>query len=143
MWPSEGSQIAEPWSSLIRGDERSYLPNLVIPLHELSLLFSNFPNTTAYHWSDANLYLLLAVVLQLSPLNVVILSVIGQQMNFNWQARLSVGTAQMDNKLDCLKHKQFFIFLNVVGWLRLPLCSILLLKVHCFTLNFSSYGVTF
>ena len=63
MWPSEGSQIAEPWSSLIRGDERSYLPNLVIPLHELSLLFSNFPNTTAYHWSDANLYLLLAVVL--------------------------------------------------------------------------------
>ena len=46
------TQITCPWSSLIEGDEGSYLPNcnsnLVITLHELSLLFCNFINTSAY-----------------------------------------------------------------------------------------------
>ena len=40
------------WSSLVKGDEVSYLPNcqtnLVIALHAPSLLFWHFINTTAY-----------------------------------------------------------------------------------------------
>ena len=41
------------WSSLVKGDEVSYLPNcqtnLVIALHAPSLLFWHFINTTSYH----------------------------------------------------------------------------------------------
>ena len=41
------------WSSLVEGDEGSFLPNcqanLVIALHALSILFWHFINTTAYH----------------------------------------------------------------------------------------------
>ena len=58
------------WSSLVAGDEGSYLPNgqsnLVIALHALSLLsllFGNFINTTAYLWAYTSLHLPLAVVL--------------------------------------------------------------------------------
>ena len=43
----------EAWSSLVEGDEGSYLPNcqmnFVIALNTLSLLFCKFKNTTAYH----------------------------------------------------------------------------------------------
>ena len=41
--------IARAWSSLEEGGECSYLPNLVIALYTLSLLFCKFINTTAYH----------------------------------------------------------------------------------------------
>ena len=56
-WSLTGNTYREPWSSLVDGDEGSYLPNrhtdLIIVLHELSRLFRNFINTTAYHlgWS--------------------------------------------------------------------------------------------
>ena len=46
-------QIQASISSLVEGDDGSYLPNcqtnLVIALHALSLLFWHFINTTAYH----------------------------------------------------------------------------------------------
>ena len=48
-----------PWSSLVEGDEGSFLPNcqsnLVIVIDALSLLFSIFINTTAYHCEDTSL----------------------------------------------------------------------------------------
>ena len=57
------------------GDEGSYLPscqtNLVIALHELSLLFSHFIITTVYHWADTSLHLPLAVALPESPVSLV------------------------------------------------------------------------
>ena len=55
------------WSSLVEGDEGSYLPNyqsnLAIALYALSLLFCIFVNTTAYHCADTSLHLPLAVTL--------------------------------------------------------------------------------
>ena len=58
---------SKSWSSLVAGDEGSYLANrqtnLDIALCTLSLLLSNFINTTAYLWADMSLHLPLPVVL--------------------------------------------------------------------------------
>ena len=54
-------ELHGPRSSLVEGDEGSYLSdcqtNLVIKLHLLSL----FLGTLAYHYADTSLHLLLAV----------------------------------------------------------------------------------
>ena len=54
-------------SSLVEGDKSLYLPNcqsnLVIALHELTLLFCFFINTTAYLLEDMSLHLPLAAAL--------------------------------------------------------------------------------
>ena len=59
--------IGAMMSSMVEGDEGSYLPNcqsnLVIALDELSLLFCIFINTAAYNWADISLHLPLAVKL--------------------------------------------------------------------------------
>ena len=67
------------WSSLVEGDEGSYLPNcqtnLVIALHALFLLFCIFINTTAYHLgrykpSSPVCYRAPCMVVQMSPLRL-------------------------------------------------------------------------
>ena len=60
--------IVNSWSSLVAGNEGSYLPNcqtnIVIVLHALYIFFCNFINTTAYLWDDTSPHLSLAVKLQ-------------------------------------------------------------------------------
>ena len=57
----------EAWSSLVEGDDGSYLPNcqsnLVIALHALSLLFCNFTNTIYFFLQIRAFISMLAVVL--------------------------------------------------------------------------------
>ena len=65
---SAQNHSTEAWSSLVEGGEGSYLPNcqttLVIALDALFLLFCIFINTTAYHWADTSLHLLLRIHLE-------------------------------------------------------------------------------
>ena len=72
----------KPWSSLVEGDEGSYLTNcqsnLVIALHALSLLLYNFINTTAYCFGPIRAFI--------SPIKYVIFDSSGHG---RWVARFT------------------------------------------------------
>ena len=59
-----------PWTSLVEGDEGSYLPNcqsnLIIFLHTSFLLFCSFINTKVYLWAEMS-----TVISHLLPLTTL------------------------------------------------------------------------